>query len=147
MVADPTVPFDPDSLFEMARQQVECARAPYSGFQVGAALWSDSRIFVGCNVENASYGLTICAERGAVMNWAAAGSPGQPSAVAIAARDGDGNWVAAMPCGACRQVLSELPASGELQVWIWNGQQGESVSLSELLPRAFGPEDLPRREG
>ena len=138
----------PETLIEAAKSVRDRAHAPYSRFAVGAAiLTSTGEIFAGCNVENASYGLTICAERGAVMNWAAAGSPGEPSAVAIAARDGDGNWVAAMPCGACRQVLSELPASGELQVWIWNGQQGESVSLSELLPRAFGPEDLPRREG
>lgn len=146
MVADPTGPFDPDSLFEMARQQADHARAPYSGLHVGAALWSDSRIFAGCNVENASYGLTICAERGAVMNWAAAGSPGAPSAIAIVARNARGNWVTAMPCGACRQVLSELPGSSELQVWIWKGQEGESVALGELLPRAFGPADLTGRE-
>ena len=147
MAADPTVPFGPESLFEMARRQAELARAPYSGFRVGAALWSASQIFSGCNVENASYGLTICAERGAVMNWAAAGSPGVPSAIAIVARDSAGDWVKAMPCGACRQVLSALPEASELQVWIGDDQNRESVRLSELLPRAFGPDDLSVREG
>jgi len=146
VAADPTIPFDPESLFEMARRQVDHARAPYSRFRVGAALWSDSQIFAGCNVENASYGLTICAERGAVMNWAAAGSPGVPQAIAIVAQDEAGQWVQAMPCGACRQVLSELPGSSDLQVWIGNPQKGESVPLSELLPRAFGPEHLSVRE-
>ena len=146
MATDPTVPFDPESLFEMARRQVDHARAPYSGFRVGAALWSDSQIFSGCNVENASYGLTICAERGAVMNWAAAGSPGVPEAIAIVAQNSSGEWVKAMPCGACRQVLSELPGSSQLQVWIGDHQGSESVPVSELLPRAFGVEDLSARE-
>ncbi|MGE4619413.1 MAG: cytidine deaminase [Planctomycetota bacterium] len=147
MAADSDAQFDPQALFQMARQQLDNARAPYSRFRVGAALWSDSQIFGGCNVENASYGLTICAERGAVMNWAAAGSPGIPTAIAIVAQDSSGQSVEAMPCGACRQVLAELPQSSDLTVWIWKGQEGESMRLRELLPRAFGPEDLQGREG
>lgn len=134
---------DVEALLDAARHQVDNSRAPYSRFHVGAALWSDSQIFGGCNVENASYGLTLCAERGAVMNWAAAGAPGTPGAIAIAARGADsGEWSLAMPCGACRQVLSELPGSSELTVWIWDGTSSRSMSLLELLPHAFNAADL-----
>ncbi|MDE0961284.1 MAG: cytidine deaminase [Planctomycetota bacterium] len=140
--------FDPGPLLEAARHQATHARAPYSRFHVGAALWSDSRIFGGCNVENASYGLTICAERGAVMNWAAAGSPGVPLAIAIAACSmASGEWVEAMPCGACRQVLNELPGANQLRVWIWDGEGGKSTTLRELLPHSFGPSQLGIEEG
>lgn len=140
--------FDPEKLLEAARQQATHARAPYSRFHVGAALWSAGRIFGGCNVENASYGLTICAERGAVMNWAAGGSPGTPLAIAIAAHSTDsGQWVEAMPCGACRQVLNELPGANQLMVWIWDGEGGKSTTLRELLPNSFGPSDLGIEKG
>jgi len=138
---------DPLLLLEAARQQTENARAPYSRFRVGAALWSDSTIYGGCNVENASYGLTICAERGAVMNWAAAGGIGVPSTIAVAAFSEDSSsWVTAMPCGACRQVLAELPGSENLSVWIWDGKEGKKMPLSELLPHSFGAADLDQGE-
>lgn len=146
VATDPKIPLDLETLFEAARVQADQARAHYSGFHVGAALWSDSQIFGGCNVENASYGLTICAERGAVMNWAAAGSPGEPKAIAIVARNAEGQWVEAFPCGACRQVLSELPGSDQLEVWIGDEKSRQPVLLSELLPHAFGRDQLSMRE-
>ena len=126
----------------------EAAWAPYSGYRVGAAVRGESgRIYGGCNVENASYGLTICAERGAVMNWAAAGGIGVPSTIAVAAFSEDSSsWVTAMPCGACRQVLAELPGSENLSVWIWDGKEGKKMPLSELLPHSFGAADLDQGE-
>lgn len=114
------------------------AHAPYSNFAVGAALLDSSgRVHVGCNVENASYGLTICAERNAV---AAAVAAGASRFVAIAVVTDA--TPPASPCGACRQVLAEF---GDMPVVLAN-PEGEQVrtSVSDLLPHAFTPDDLPR---
>jgi cytidine deaminase len=92
-----------DELFRLAAKAAEAAYAPYSKFRVGAALLgADGRIFTGCNVENRSFGLTICAERNAVFQGVAQGCR---SFVALAIATPDGP---AGPCGACRQVLSEF---------------------------------------
>jgi cytidine deaminase len=108
------------------------AYAPYSNFQVGAALLTqDGRTFTGCNVENASYGLTICAERVAVGNAIAAGSK-EFAALAIATGGGY------TPCGACRQVLAEF--CDGLQILLIDSDQRNSVqttSLTDLLPNRF----------
>ena len=136
-----------ERLFAVAESQLECSRAPFSGFRVGAALWSDGQIFPGCNVENSSYGLTLCAERSAVMHWASAGSPGRPEAIVVVARQPDGSVATAMPCGACRQVLSDLPDSRNLQVCTGTPSEFSIISLAELLPHAFVPEDLNSKEG
>ena len=131
----------PDSMFEKlrlaAQSASEKAYAPYSEFHVGAAVLAESgEIFVGCNVENASYGLTICAERNAVFQAVAAGQR-RLVACAIFVK---GNRVA-MPCGACRQVLREFGA--EMEVLCFS-DSAEPVrrSLGELLPESFGPESL-----
>ena len=139
---------DDSSLMQLARDYQERAWCPYSKFRVGAVLLDESGgVHGGCNVENASYGLTICAERGAVMNWAAAGGIGVPSTIAVAAFSEDSSsWVTAMPCGACRQVLAELPGSENLSVWIWDGKEGKKMPLSELLPHSFGAADLDQGE-
>jgi cytidine deaminase len=108
------------------------ARAPYSGLAVGAAgLVDDGRVAVGCNVENASYGLSLCAEVG-VVSALAAGGPGRLIALSVQARD-----AVLMPCGRCRQVLLEQAAPGCLV----DGVGGPRL-LSDLLPEAFGPADL-----
>lgn len=105
------------------------AHAPYSNFQVGAALLAvDGRIFVGCNVENLSYGLTICAERVAVGAAIAAGAK-EFLAVAVVADTS----VPISPCGACRQVLSEF---GVPVVILSNRNERIVFRLEELLPRA-----------
>lgn len=119
-----------------ARRAQASAYAPYSRFRVGAALESaDGAIFVGCNVENASYGLTICAERAAVCAALAAGARAFRRAVVVSDVDPP-----AAPCGACRQVLAEfgvdLPIAGVGRT------QTVSWTLAELLPSAFGPEHL-----
>jgi cytidine deaminase len=108
------------------------AHAPYSHFQVGAAvLTASGDVFSGCNVENASYGLTICAERAAVSAAVAAGHK-QIRAVAVATAGGHS------PCGACRQVLSEFgPAMDVLLVDADEPQKVRRTSLDKLLPEQF----------
>jgi cytidine deaminase len=128
---------DREALVAAAGEARERAYAPYSGFQVGAALLSDdgSR-FIGANVENASYGLSMCAERTAVFHAVAQGVR-RLRAVAVVASNDEPTW----PCGACRQVLNEF---GPNLVVISEGKGGrrEERSLRELLPEAFGPNDL-----
>lgn len=125
-----------DSLITAARQAQSQAYAPYSNFRVGAALEAvDGRVFLGCNVENASYGLTICAERAAL--FAAVGAGVRQFRRAVVVSDVD---PPAAPCGACRQVLAEfgldLPIEGV------GPKRTTSWRLSDLLPAAFGPEQL-----
>jgi cytidine deaminase len=128
-----------EQLLVAAREAATRAYAPYSQFPVGAALLTDDgTVITGCNVENASYGLTVCAERTAVFSAAAAGHR-TVRAVAVTAP----RLAAVTPCGACRQVLNEFkPRDGELIV-ILDGVAGpEQIPLDALLPRAFGPVDL-----
>jgi cytidine deaminase len=120
---------DWDSLVDAAWSAREQAYAPYSKFAVGAALLAaDGRIFVGCNVENLSFGLSNCAERVAVGAAVAAGAR-EFLAVAVVA-DTD---VPVSPCGACRQVLSEF---GVGRVMVANRGERLEFGLEELLPRA-----------
>jgi cytidine deaminase len=115
----------------------ERAYAPYSGFQVGAAvLTDDGRTFTGANVENASYGLSMCAERTAMFHAAAEGAR-RLVAVAVVASNDEPTW----PCGACRQVLYEF---GRDVAVVSEGLGGrrEERRLTDLLPDAFGPDDL-----
>ncbi len=122
---------DWDALIAAAQQVRKNAYAPYSQFQVGAALLGKSgRIYVGCNVENASYGLTICAERNAVFSAIAAGER-EFVALVVAGKDAQ-----VFPCGACRQVLSEFCDDLPIRIVGENGEQTET-SLRELLPHAF----------
>jgi cytidine deaminase len=128
-VPAPSRPVDWDELRAAAVDAARRAYAPYSRFRVGAAgLTDDGRVVVGCNVENASYGLTLCAECGLVSALHASGGG---RLVAVAVSDPDG--AALSPCGRCRQLLYEAGGS-ELAV--------NEVRMAELLPSAFGPEDL-----
>jgi cytidine deaminase len=112
------------------------AYVPYSKFPVGvAALVDDGRIVTGCNVENASYGLTLCAECGLVSSLAATGGG---RLVAFACVDISGNPL--MPCGRCRQLLQEHGGS-KLQLMTDEGVK----TLNDLLPWAFGPEEIETR--
>lgn len=132
-----------DDLLALARSAREQAHAPYSGFAVGAALLTrDGRRFAGCNVENAAYGLCNCAERTALFAAIAAGcKPGDFAAIAVIA-DTD---APVSPCGACRQVLSEL-CDGDMPVLLANlGGDTAQTSVAALLPGAFAARALQRR--
>ena len=122
----------PNDLIAAACKVRQQAYSRYSGFQVGAALRTAvGAIVTGCNVENASYGLTICAERSAVFSAIALGQQ-EFMELAIATPGG------AMPCGACRQVLAEF--APELTIWLVNADQPEQVvetNLRDLLPGRF----------
>jgi len=124
---------DPNRLIWVAEKAMERAHAPYSNYKVGAALiCSDGTIFKGCNIENASYGLTNCAERTALFSAVAAGKT-EFAAIAISASGEPDPY----PCGACRQVLAEFCGSG-FPIYIKTLEGHESTTLGELLPHAFG---------
>lgn len=127
------VEVDWDALRVRAREAMRQAYVPYSRFPVGAAaVTTDGRVVSGCNVENASYGLTLCAECGLVSALHASGGG---RLVAFTCCDGDGSVL--MPCGRCRQLLFEHGGPG-LLVESASG----IVTLNDLLPAAFGPADL-----
>jgi cytidine deaminase len=126
------VKIDGRALMREAGKARRQAYAPYSNFPVGSALLTrDGTVILGCNVENASYGLTVCAERNAVFQAVVRGYD-DFVAIAVTAREGKG----APPCGACRQVLHEF--APHLRV-IWRDGKGKLVEqrLDELLPDAF----------
>ena len=134
MTPDRAGDVDWDALREAAGAAAAMAYAPYSGLQVGAAgLLDDGRVVTGCNVENASYGLTLCAECGLVSALALVGG-GRLVAVSCVAHGQDERL---MPCGRCRQLLYE--AGGE--DLLIDGPS-RPLLLGELLPHAFGPDDL-----
>jgi cytidine deaminase len=128
-----------NELLARARAAANRAYVPYSGFPVGAAvLAADGSIHTGCNVENASYGLTICAERVAATGAVSSGHR-QIIAVAVSAP----KVARTTPCGACRQFLNEFrPDSSDLVIILDDRESGEPVFLEELLPQAFGAGNL-----
>lgn len=132
-----------ESLIAAAFQAREKAYVPYSHFAVGAAvLTPQGRIFAGCNIENASYGATVCAERTAIFR---AVSEGERSITGIAitgGREGEAPEGFAYPCGICRQVLKEF-AGEKLTVLVAKSQREyEAYTLEELLPHGFGGDHL-----
>ena len=135
------------SLIAAARAAAAQAYAPYSGFHVGAALgFADGSVVTGANVENASYGLTLCAETVAVGKALSEDWRGKLEGVAViggkAGAVGAGDPVT--PCGRCRQMLNELAALGENDPKVWCVGRDEvlEMALSALLPRSFGPSSL-----
>lgn len=128
-----------DTLIKNAFQAMENAYAPYSNYHVGACVEClDGSLFYGANIENASYGLTCCAERNAIF---AAYSNGKRKedikAIAIVS---DGERIGT-PCGACRQVLVELLAK-DTPIYLSNGKDTMTTTIEELLPMSFTSEDL-----
>ena len=139
-------------LVEAARAAATHAHAPYSRFAVGAALlMTDGSVVTGANVENASYGLSLCAETVAVATASAAGRLGEIVAVGVigGAMDAAGRATGTAPvspCGRCRQVLNEAAQMGGRDLPVHCGAaEGDAIAshrLSDLLPHAFGPADL-----
>lgn len=127
---------NPDDLVQAAREALKNAHAPYSGYKVGAALLcADDSVVTGCNVENASYGLTNCAERTAVFSAIASGKK-EFKALSVAATGEPPPY----PCGACRQVLAEFCPSG-FPIYVATADGFETITLGELLPHTFGASD------
>ena len=124
-----------EALLSAAREAAEQAQCPYSNFHVGAAVrCSDGTVVTGCNVENASYGLTICAERVSLFNCVAQGL--QPLELAVSCVDAQNNTSLSsrMPCGACRQVMQELLPNNAIVHIDGVGQR----RINQLLPEGFG---------
>ncbi len=129
---------DWDDLKAAAVEVMGRAYAPYSHYPVGAAaLTDDGRLVVGCNVENAAYGVVLCAECGVVSQLHAGGGGRLTHFVCV---NGTGEVI--MPCGRCRQLLVEH-GGRDLQLWTVSGVK----PMSEVLPDAFGPDDLTRAAG
>ena len=136
-----------DDCLKLVQEAAEARKnsyCPYSGFAVGAALLaSDGTIYRGCNVENASYGATNCAERTALFSAVADGrKPGEFTAIAVVGGPKDGDPVPCPPCGFCRQALAEFANPAEFTVlWVTEVVDGkpayETHTLAELLPGAF----------
>jgi len=130
-----------DRLAELARGMLARSYAPYSRFRVGAALESDSgEVFTACNVENASYGLTICAERAAVARAVAEGHTRFRRLVI--ATDAD---AAVGPCGACCQVVAEF--GDETEVYSFGSREQASWPLKDLIPNAFSLAEMTAGDG
>ncbi|AKM08707.1 cytidine deaminase [Pelagerythrobacter marensis] len=130
-----------EDLIAAARGAATKAYAPYSGFPVGAALrFADGTVVTGANIENASYGLALCAETVAVAKAMAGGIRGGLEAVAVTGPGAD----PITPCGRCRQVLNELAALGDTdpEVLCVGPDEVRRMRLSALLPAAFGPASL-----
>jgi cytidine deaminase len=124
-----------ERLIAQAKHAMQKAYAPYSKFHVGAAiLTADGNVFSGCNVENASYGLTICAERNAIFA-AVAAAPNRTKLALSAVAVVNNQELACSPCGACRQVIAEF---GKDAIVIYQGEKGMKEStISQLLPDGF----------
>lgn len=119
-------------LLKLAIDAAKNAYAPYSNFHVGAAVeFEDGKIYTGCNVENSSYGLCLCAERNAISTAIAQGSNGKIKKIAIASPNANKCY----PCGACRQWLEEF--SQDCDIIIQDGDDIEIHKISELLPHSF----------
>ncbi len=140
------------ALIAAARKAARNAHAPYSRFAVGAAaLLSDGSVITGANVENASYGLSLCAETVAIATTSAQGRIGDVVAIGVigGAMDADGvasGSAVVNPCGRCRQVINEAAQMGGRDIIVWCGAaEGDAIArytIAELLPDAFGPADL-----
>lgn len=136
-------------LIAAAHEAARHAYASYSDYQVGAALlFDDGAIITGSNVENASYGLTLCAETVAVARAFGEGRRGGLLAVAVVGPPDKGDGAPITPCGRCRQMLNEIAALGGTDPVIYcvGDDETREGKLSQLLPHAFGPDHLKTNE-
>ena len=134
-----------EQLIQAARDAAEQSYSPYSNFAVGAALrFADGSVVTGTNIENASYGMTLCAETVAVSKAMADGARGGLEAVAVTGPKDKGGDDPITPCGRCRQMLNELAQLGgtDPEILCVGPNDVKRVKLSALLPDAFGPASL-----
>lgn len=133
-------------LIDLAYSAREHAYTPYSHFQVGAALLTkDGKVYQGCNIENASYGATNCAERTAFFQAVYNGEREFEAIAIVGGPEGAKTGNMCSPCGVCRQVMREFCNPKTFRVILEDGQGGvKEFLLEELLPYSFGPEDLER---
>ena len=134
-----------EDLIAVAREAAENSYSPYSGFAVGSALlFADGSVVTGTNIENASYGLALCAETVAISKAMADGVRGGLEMVAVTGPLDKGGGAPITPCGRCRQMLNELAQLGGTDPLILcvGADETRRVKLSELLPHAFGPASL-----
>lgn len=125
-------------LADSAKQAARNAWCPYSHFHVGAALITDDgSIYTGCNIENSSYGATICAERTAAVKAVSEGSRSFSAIAVIGYHENDENITFCMPCGICRQFLAEFSESDNLKIIVADNNIIKIYTLSELFPEAF----------
>lgn len=113
-----------------AYEAMEKAYAPYSNFKVGAALFADNRVYTGCNIENSSYGATICAERVAISKAISEGAKNFYKIAIVSSRR-----EFTTPCGICRQVLTEFMPEGKIV--LTNDKEIKEINVNELLPDSF----------
>ncbi len=131
-------------LMKLAEEARTRAYAPYSGFRVGAALLSASgRVYLGCNIENAAYTPTNCAERTAFFKAVSEGEH-DFSAIAIVGGQGDDVSELCAPCGVCRQVMAEF-CNADFRVLLGSSKGIRALTLGELLPLSFSPRDLQQK--
>lgn len=131
-------------LIELAYEARERAYAPYSGFRVGAALLTkNGKVYLGCNIENASYSPTNCAERTAFFKAVSEGEREFSKIAIVGGAEGKDDGAVCAPCGVCRQVMREFCDPKEFRVLLEDGKGGIlNLTLEQLLPLGFGPENL-----
>ena len=136
-----TSSIDFHALLQLANEARKNSYAPYSNFRVGAALLGDDgKVYLGCNVENASYGATCCAERTALFSAVSQGVRGF-QALALVGGKGEEGDDGIFPCGICRQALAEF-CSPDMPIVVKIGNAYKVYALADLLPKAFTPKDL-----
>jgi cytidine deaminase len=132
----------PEKLIELAKEAMLRAYAPYSGYKVGAALLcADGTVYQGCNIENAAFGPTICAERVAIFKAISEGEKSFSKIAVVGGKNGVINGIFA-PCGVCRQVMREFCSDDFTVIMGISETEYKSLPLSELLPLSFSPEDV-----
>ncbi len=133
----------PNELMQKAIEAMDHSYSPYSGYRVGAALLcGDGRVFRGCNIENAAFSPTVCAERCAIFKAISEGARDFCAIAVVGGKAGEAPGRAA-PCGVCRQVMAEFCDGDSFTVYLLDGDGNiESYMLSELLPESFGMADV-----
>lgn len=133
----------PEQLMKMAVEAMKMSYSPYSGYRVGAALLArGGKVYTGCNIENAAYSPTVCAERCAIFKAVSEGVR-EFEAIAVVGSRADGVLRAAFPCGVCRQVMAEFCDTDSFMIYVL-GVDGavKGYTLAQLLPESFGKSDL-----